>query len=73
MVRITVNAETAEAIRTSEELVSLYDGAGECLGYVMPPLSDEQHAAIKRRLSSDGPWYTTPEVIDHLHCSNEED
>ena len=66
MVRIKVDSRTAEAIRSSNELVSLEDESGECLGYVTAPLSDEEQAAIGRRLASDGPWYSTEEVLDHL-------
>ena len=66
MVRIKVDSQIAEAIRSSNEVVSLEDESGQCLGYITPPLSDEEQVAIERRLASDGPWYTTKEVIDHL-------
>ena len=66
MVKITVDAHTAEAIRSSDALVPVHDERGECVGYVMPPLSDEELKEIARRLDSDGPWYTTAEVLEHL-------
>ncbi|REK31060.1 MAG: hypothetical protein DWQ41_01140 [Planctomycetota bacterium] len=66
MVKITVSADAAAAIRSSSEMVALHDESGNCLGYVTPPLSDAEQAAIRRRLESDGPWYTTAEVLDHL-------
>ena len=66
MVRVTVDRETAQAIRTTNEIVQVFDDQGECLGYMMPPLSKEERAIIRERLESDGPWYTTEEVMAHL-------
>jgi hypothetical protein len=65
MVKITVDADTAEAIRSSDALVPVHDERGECVGYVMPPLSDEDLEEIERPRDSDGPWYTTAEVMEH--------
>jgi hypothetical protein len=36
------------------------------VGYFPPPLSAAEVAEAKRRLNSDGPWYTTQQVIEHL-------
>jgi hypothetical protein len=66
MVRVNVDRETALAIRSTNEVVQIFDDRGECLGYMMPPLSKEERAIVRERLESDGPWYTTEEVLAHL-------
>lgn len=67
MVRVNVDSATARAIRGTNEVVQILDDQGECLGYMMPPLSREERAIIRERLESDGPWYSTEEVMAHLH------
>jgi hypothetical protein len=66
MVRVILDHETAEAIRTTNEVVQIFDERGECLGYMMPPLSREERATIRERLESEGPWYTTEEVLAYV-------
>jgi hypothetical protein len=44
----------------------LTDEYGNHVGYVSPPLSQAELEELHRRADSDGPWYTTAEVLEHL-------
>jgi hypothetical protein len=66
MIRIILNDEQAKAAQQSSETVELLDQHGRLVGYVSRPPQESVIAEAKRRLNSDGPWHTTPQVIQHL-------
>ena len=66
MTRIVLSDDQARAVQAAAGVVEVRDGRGNLLGYVSPPPSDAEITAARRRLESDGPWYTTREVMDHL-------
>lgn len=72
MIRITLNDEQAKAAQQSTEVVELLDQRGQLVGYVSRPPQASVIAEAKRRLNSDGPWYTTPQVIQHLESLEQE-
>jgi len=66
MRQIVLSDDQARAIQAAGGPVEVRDGYGNLLGYVSPPPSDAEVAEAGRRLASDGPWYTTGQVMDHL-------
>lgn len=66
MIKIILNDEQTKAVRNAPEGVEVRDLRGRLVGYISPPPSDVDIAAAKERFQSSGPWYTTPQVLDHL-------
>ena len=66
MTQIVLSDEQAQAIRSATGPVQLLDREGKLLGYVPRPLTNERIAELNRRAESDGPWYTTQQVLEHL-------
>jgi hypothetical protein len=67
MIQIVLNDEQMEALRKAGEEVEIRDPNGGLLGYLDRPFDDEEILAeADRRLNSDGPWYTTEQVLEHL-------
>jgi hypothetical protein len=76
MTRITVPDELAHQIARATDEILLCDPAGNVVARVPPPVSDEEElrsaftpeeiAEAEKRLQSEGPWYTTEEVLAHL-------
>jgi hypothetical protein len=66
MTQIILNDEQVRSVRAATDTVEVRDRHGGLLGYVSPPPSDIEIAAATKRLKSDGPWYTTQQVLDHL-------
>lgn len=66
MTQIILNDDQAQAVQAARDAVEVRDRSGRLLGYVSPPPGDAEIAQAKRRLQSQGPWYTTEEVLEHL-------
>ncbi len=63
MTQIILNDDQAEVMRKAAGAVKVCNRSGELLGYFSrPPTSAE----ARLRLDSQGPWYTTQQVIEHL-------
>jgi len=66
MTSVVLNAEQAKVVREATETIELRDSKGDLLGYVSPSLDADVIAEAKRRVDSDGPWFSTQQVLDHL-------
>jgi hypothetical protein len=66
MAQIILNDEQAKAVQAANGALELRDSRGNLLGYVSPPISSAEIGEALRRLHSDGPWYTTQQVLDRL-------
>jgi hypothetical protein len=66
MRQIVLSDDQARAVQAAAGPVEVRDRHGNLLGYVSPSPSDAEIAEARRRLASDGPWYTTGQVMDHL-------
>jgi len=70
MTQIILNDKQLEAVRQATGTVEIRDRTGVLVGYVtrqvMP--TAEEIAEARRRLSSDGPWHTTAEVLSRLRA-----
>jgi hypothetical protein len=66
MMQIILSDDQVSALQVTAGTVEVRDQRGALVGYLSRPASDAEIAAANRRLKSDGPWYTTQEVLDHL-------
>jgi hypothetical protein len=66
MTQIILNDDQAELMQRTAGSVEVWNRRGELLGYFSPPPSPTDTAEAKQRLNSDGPWYSTQQVIGHL-------
>ena len=66
MTQIVLSDDQAQTVQAATGAVEIRDRRGKLLGYVAPPPNDAEIAEAKRRLASDGPWYTTQQVMEHL-------
>ena len=66
MTQIILSDDQARALQAATDAVEIRDPQGNLLGYLSPPPSEAEIAEAKRRLESDGPWYTTERVMDQL-------
>jgi hypothetical protein len=66
MTQIILNDDQAETIRRAVGSVALVDRDGKLLGRISRPFTNEHIAELIRRAESDGPWYTTKQVLDYL-------
>lgn len=67
MVQITVSAEQAKRIALANEAVEFRDPDGRILGYYTLAFTQEEIQEAIRRRDSEGPRYTTQQVLEHLH------
>jgi len=76
MTKIVLTPEQAAIIASATEPVRICCPDGSIAGWVsstmhLPPkgafFSPEEIAAAERESESPGLWYTTQEVLDHLH------
>jgi hypothetical protein len=63
---LTVNDEQAKFIIESGYNVQICDRHGKHLGFLTRGFNEEDIDVAKSRMNSDGPWYTTNEVLAHL-------
>jgi hypothetical protein len=70
MTRIILNDEQVQSVRQATDTVELCDQSGILLGYVTRKIkaTPEELAEARRRLSSEGPWHTTAEVLGRLRA-----
>ena len=66
MAQIILNDDQLKAVHGATETIELRDQQGNLLGYVSRPPNGDVMAEAKRRSKSEGPWYTTKEVTEHL-------
>jgi len=67
MTQIVLTDEQAAALIASQGKVRLCDSGGKTLALAEPIFSDEEIAEARRRAAAPGVWYTTEEVLAHLH------
>jgi hypothetical protein len=69
MVQLILNDDQARVIRESVEPVEIVDRTGNRIGILKRghQWTPEELAEAERRARSDGPWYSTQEVLDHLN------
>lgn len=63
---ITLDDDQVKSLPAGSGTVEIRDRSGNLLGYMARNPGDEAVAEAKRRLASDGPWYSTQQVLDHL-------
>lgn len=75
MIDLVVNDEQARLIAEASAPIAVRDQRGRVLGRVVLEMSEDkkacawsadQIAELEQRLDSDGPWYSTQKVLDHL-------
>ena len=66
MTQIILTDDQVRALEIAAGTVEVRDRGGALWGYLSRPPSDAEIAEATRRLHSDGPWYTTAEVLEHL-------
>jgi hypothetical protein len=66
MVQVILSKEQALQLERACEAVELLDPEGRSLGIVTTRLTAAQIEAGQKLARSDGPWYSTAEVLQHL-------
>jgi hypothetical protein len=66
MTQIILSDDQVRTVHTATGAVEVRDRYGELVGYLSSPPSTAEIAAATRRLESDGPWYTTEQVLGRL-------
>jgi len=66
MTGIRLTKDQLSILDESHGSAVLLDEHGMPVGYVSPPLTEAEMQELRRRADSDGPWYTTAEVLAHL-------
>jgi len=75
MTEIILNTEQARIVEGATDAVVVRDGSGKLLGTIVPVAakppnlrtrSTHQIEELESRLDSNGPWYTTEQVLEHL-------
>ncbi len=66
MTQIILNDDQVELMQAAAGAVEVCNRRGEVLGYFSRPPSAAETAEARLRLNSDGPWYNTHQVIEHL-------
>ena len=79
MTQITLTREQAEMLAVGDPPIVLRGPEGNVVGYVArkgsfvtpkePLFTPEEIAEAEKDLDSDGPWYTTKEVLESLRES----
>jgi hypothetical protein len=66
MPHIVLSEEQAKVVASALQPIQVRDAKGTVLGVIPSIWTDEDIAEAKRRLASNGPWYTTEQVLAHL-------
>ena len=66
MAFITIDQRQARVLFETPDEIEVRDEQGNRLGYVARGFSAAEIAEARRILASNGPWYTTQQVLDHL-------
>jgi hypothetical protein len=67
MTDIRLDEEQAAVVAKALEPVRVCAPNGDVLGFIKPAFTAADIAEAKRRSMSEGPWYTTKQVLEHLH------
>ena len=67
-----LSQDQVQAVNAASDLVILRDEQGNLLGYVARTISQERIDRAKNRLSSQGPWHTTEQVLSHLDSGQQQ-
>ncbi len=73
MTQIILNDDQAEVMQKAAGAVEVCNLRGELPGYFSRPPSAAGSAEAKRRLDSEGPWFSTRQVIEHLDSLGQDD
>ncbi len=76
---LIITHEQAKVLSEATVPVAIRDPEGKLLGYASPSehkpkshgFTREEIAETRRRADSDGPWYTTAQVLEHLRKLDE--
>lgn len=63
---IVVGQGEAERVATTKCLIEVCDNTSSILGYITPPVSEEDIAIARSRMGSNGPRSTIDQVLAHL-------
>lgn len=66
MPSIVVSQSDADRVATAQSLIEVCDSAGAILGYITPPVSEEDIAIARSRMGSNGPRLSIDQVLAHL-------
>jgi hypothetical protein len=66
MPHIVLSEEQAKVVASALQPIQVRDAKGTVLGVIPSIWTEEDIAEAKRRLASNGPWYTTEQVLAHL-------
>ena len=66
MTQVVLNAEQAQVVAKSLDPIQVCSPQGEVLGVLHLGISREEILRLKQIAKSDGPWYTTDQVLEHL-------
>ena len=66
MTQVVLNAEQAQIVAKSLDPIQVCSPRGEVLGVLHPEISREEIVRLKQIAKSDGPWYTTDQVLEQL-------
>lgn len=66
MTYIVLDEQQAKILSEACGVIGLRDQSGRHLGFVSHGFTDDDIEMARKRLASDGPRYTTAEVLDHL-------
>ena len=68
MIRIVVQKEVADQIRSSDGQIELVDSQGLRLGVVRRAPTDEEIMVAKSRVGANGPTFTVDELIAKIEA-----
>jgi hypothetical protein len=66
MPHIVLSEEQAKVVASALQPIQVRDAKGTVLGVIPSIWTEGDIAEAKRRLASNGPWYTTEQVLAHL-------
>ncbi len=66
MVQIVADEQLLRELEKVEGIIELVDASGNCVGIITRPPSADDVRIVKERLQSNGPRYTTKQVLSHL-------
>ena len=67
MCQIVLTDDQLKLLQTGDELIELIDGRGHFVGrFRMSRFTVQEIAEAEKRIGSDGPWSTTPEMLQRL-------
>ena len=66
MTHIILDDDQIKAVKGATGAIEIRDRKGNLVGYFSNRLGKDVVTEAKRRANSDGPWYTTEQVLAHL-------